>query len=125
MAKIIFEKIENEDIFVSDYKNLIKNNEIDFSREGISVIYGPNGTGKTSLVKALSSEKGTKVKYTYGGNEYTDGSQFFVINDQNNRNIIKGETKDFLLGDDIKKEFELQKYIENEYNRLCTESISI
>lgn len=125
MAKIIFEKIENEDIFVSDYKNLIKNNEINFSREGISVIYGPNGTGKTSLVKALSSEKGTKVKYTYGGNEYTDGSQFFVINDQNNRNIIKGETKDFLLGDDIKKEFELQKYIENEYNRLCTESISI
>lgn len=125
MAKIIFEKIENEDIFVSDYKNLIKNNEIDFSREGISVIYGPNGTGKTSLVKALSSEKGTKVKYTYGGNEYTDGSQFFVINDQNNRNIIKGETKDFLLGDDIKKEFELQEYIENEYNRLCTESISI
>lgn len=77
------------------------------------------------MVKALSSEKGTKVKYTYGGNEYTDGSQFFVINDQNNRNIIKGETKDFLLGDDIKKEFELQKYIENEYNRLCTESISI
>lgn len=125
MEKIIFEKIENEDIFVSDYKNFIRNNEIDFSKEGISVIYGPNGTGKTSLVKVLSSEKGTKVKYTYGGKEYTDGSQFFVINDQNNRNIIQGETKDFLLGDDIKKEFELQKYIENEYNRLCTESTSI
>lgn len=125
MAKIIFEKIENEDIFVSDYKRLTRNNEIDFSKEGISVIYGPNGTGKTSLVKVLSSEKGTKVKYTYDGKEYTDGSQFFVINDQNNRNIIQGETKDFLLGDDIKKEFELQEYIANEYNRLCTESISI
>ena len=125
MAKIIFEKIENEDIFVSDYKKFIRNNEIDFSREGISVIYGPNGTGKTSLVKVLSSEKGTKVKYTYDGKEYTDSSQFFVINDQNNRNIIQGETKDFLLGDDIKKEFELQEYIANEYNRLCTESISI
>lgn len=125
MAKIIFEKIENEDIFVSDYKRLTRNNEIDFSREGISVIYGPNGTGKTSLVKVLSSEKGTKVKYTYDGKEYADGSQFFVINDQNNRNIIQGETKDFLLGDDIKKEFELQEYIANEYNRLCTESISI
>lgn len=125
MAKISFEKIENEDIFVSDYKRLTRNNEIDFSREGISVIYGPNGTGKTSLVKVLSSEKGTKVKYTYDGKEYTDGSRFFVINDQNNRNIIQGETKDFLLGDDIKKEFELQEYIANEYNRLCTESISI
>ena len=125
MDKIIFEKIENEDIFVSDYKKLTKNNEIDFSKEGIAVIYGPNGTGKTSLVKVLSSEKGTKVKYTYDGKEYTDGSQFFVINDQNNRNIIQGETKDFLLGDDIKKEFELQEYIVNEYNRLCTESISI
>lgn len=48
MMKIIFEKIENKDIFVSDYKKLIRNSEIDFSREGISVIYGPNGTGKTS-----------------------------------------------------------------------------
>ena len=77
------------------------------------------------MVKVLSSEKGTKVKYTYNENEYKDGSQFFVINDQNNRNIIKGETKDFLLGDNIKKEFELQEYIENEYDRLCKESISI
>lgn len=125
MSKIVFEKIEKEDIFVSDYKSLTRNNEIDFSRKGISVIYGPNGTGKTSLVKVLSSEKGTKVKYTYDGKRYTDDSQFFVINDQNKRNIIQGETKDFLLGDDIKKEFELQKYIANEYNRLCTESISI
>lgn len=125
MEKIIFEEIKNKDIFGVDYQNFVKNNEIDFSKEQIAVLYGPNGTGKTSLVKVLSSEDGTKVKYTYGENEYTDGSQFFVINDQNNRNIIQGETKDFLLGDDIKKEFELQEYIENEYNRLCTESISI
>lgn len=57
MAKIIFEKIENEDIFVSDYKRPTRNNEIDFSREGISVIYGPNGTGKTSLVKEKKGNK--------------------------------------------------------------------
>lgn len=62
MAKIIFEKIENEDIFVSDYKNLIKNNEIDFSREGISVIYGPNGTGKNKFGEGFIIRKRNKSK---------------------------------------------------------------
>lgn len=125
MEKIIFEEIKNKDIFGEDYQNFVKNNEIDFSKDQIAVLYGPNGTGKTSLVKVLLSEAGTNVKYTYGDESYTDGSQFFVINDQNNRNIIQGETKDFLLGDNIRKEFELQKYIDDEYNRLCVDSISI
>lgn len=125
MEKIIFEKIKNKDIFGVDYQNFVKNNEIDFSKNQIAVLYGPNGTGKTSLVKVLSSEAGTDVKYTYGGKSYTDGTQFFVINDQNNRNIIQGETKDFFLGDNIRKEFELQKYIEHEYKRLCDDSIYI
>lgn len=125
MGKIIFEEIKNKDIFGRDYQNFVKNNEIDFSKDQIAVLYGPNGTGKTSLVKALSSEAGTSVKYTYGEKSYTDGTQFFVINDQNNRNIIQGETKDFLLGDNIRREFELQKYIEEEYKRLCNDSISI
>lgn len=125
MGKIIFEEIKNKDIFGRDYQNFVKNNEIDFSKDQIAVLYGPNGTGKTSLVKVLSSEAGTSVKYTYGEKSYTDGTQFFVINDQNNRNIIQGETKDFLLGDNIRKEFELQKDIEQEYKRLCNDSISI
>lgn len=125
MEKIIFEEIKNKDIFGVDYQNFVKNNEIDFSKNQIAVLYGPNGTGKTSLVNVLSSEAGTDVKYTYGGKSYTDGTQFFVINDQNNRNIIQGETKDFFLGDNIRKEFELQKYIEHEYKRLCDDSIYI
>ena len=119
MNKLIFKKIKNENIFAKDYDDFIKNNEIEFSDNGIAVVYGPNGTGKTSLVKALSNGEGTAVQYLYNGTEYSDDSQFIVINDQNNRNIIKGETSDFLLGDNIKRENELYEYITQEYERIC------
>lgn len=125
MDEIVFTKIENGEIFVSDYNNFTKNNSISFSKEGIAVVYGPNGTGKTSLVKVLSGEKDTSVNYSFNGQNYSDGSLFYIINDQNNRNIIGGSAKDFLLGDDIRREFELQEYIASEYLRLCTESIAI
>lgn len=123
--ELIFSKIVNNTIFVDDYTKFEKNNVVTFSNSGIVVLYGPNGTGKTSLVKVLSGEKGTKVSYNYNGSDYTDNSQFFVINDQNNRNIISGSPKDFLLGDNIRREFELQEYIKIEYLRLCTEVISM
>lgn len=125
MEEIVFTKIENKEIFVNDYKDFMKNNSISFSKEGIAVVYGPNGTGKTSLVKVLSGEKGTTINYSFNGQNYSDESLFYIINDQNNRNIIGGSAKDFLLGDDIRREFELQEYIANEYSRLCLESITI
>lgn len=112
---IKFGLIENADIFTRDFKPLVNNNEIDFpSTEEIVAIYGPNGTGKTSLIRVLEGAKGTKVKFEFEGTEYTSGTGVFhIINDQNNRNIIVGETKDFFLGDNIKREFELQKLLAN------------
>lgn len=114
--KIKFSKIENSGIFTNDFSPFVSNNEITFSHTGISVLYGPNGTGKSSLAKVFSGEKGTALSCEYEGVVYTDATQlFYVINDQNNRNIIKGETKDFLLGDDIRREYELEESTTSTY----------
>lgn len=104
---------------LAKYRNFIKNNELKFSREGIVVIYAPNGTGKTTLSNLLTTDKwkpGVSLHYNFNDLDYeNDNSVFHVISDQNNRNIIAGETKDFLLGDDIAREFELKKYIDSKY----------
>lgn len=113
---IKFTIVENGSIFTNNYKPFVKNNEIVFAaNEEIAVIYGPNGTGKTSLIKVLADHKGTKVEYEFDGKTYTRGKDVFhIINDQNNRNIIEGETKDFFLGDNIRQEHELQVLIAEE-----------
>ena len=58
---ITFNKIENKNIFTPDYKNFVDNNIIEFSKQNIAVIYGPNGTGKTSLIRSIQGEKDTSI----------------------------------------------------------------
>ena len=117
--EIEFSKIENDTIFQHDFFPFDTNNRISFSSNGIAVLYGPNGTGKSSLAKVLAGKKGTSVAFIYNGTEYTDASQIFhVISDQNNRNIISGHTKDFLLGDNIKREFELEDIVNTLYSKI-------
>ena len=61
----------------------------------------------------------------YNGTNYDNGIDIFhVINDQNNRNIIAGTAQDFLLGDNIKREFELQKQIDELYKNILSETIA-
>jgi len=117
---LTFSKIANGDIFTRDFNPFLRNNVIEFSRGArIAVLYGPNGTGKTSLIKALSENNGSEIEFDYEGQTYTSCADVFhIINDQNDRNIIKGETADFLLGDNIRKEVELQKYIADEREKL-------
>ncbi|MCL1875332.1 MAG: AAA family ATPase [Synergistaceae bacterium] len=124
---IKFNKIENGEIFTRDFRPLVKHNEIDFpTTEAIAVIYGPNGTGKTSLIKVLSDKEGTKIEYEYNEQKQTIGkSVFHIINDQNNRNIIRGDTKDFFLGDNIKREFELQEFIISERANIISAIVSL
>ena len=124
-SNILFNKIENGLIFTSAYRTFVKNNTISFSNAGIAVVYGPNGTGKTSLAKVFSSEEGTSISCEYNSVEYENGKEiFYVINDQNNRNIISGTAKDFLLGDNIRKEFELQQFISQKYQDVILKTIS-
>lgn len=78
---ITFNKIENKNISAPEYKNFVKNNIIEFSKQNMAVIYGPNGTGKTSLIRTILGEKDTSIKYQYNGEEYGDDSQFFIVQD--------------------------------------------
>lgn len=74
--RIIFSKIQNGTIFLDDYVNFSKNNIVSFSNQGMAVLYGPNGTGKTSLVKVFSGEKGTSINYEYNGVQYNINYKF-------------------------------------------------
>ncbi len=106
---ILFKKIEIGTIFTHEFRNFISNNVISFSDQGLAVIYGPNGTGKTSLINTLSGKEGSSFIAEYKGKTYTENSDglFFIINDQNHRNIISGTAKDFFIGEDIQREYDL------------------
>ena len=125
MEYLEFKKIKKENVFVDDFENFIKNNTIKFSDNGIAVLYAPNGVGKTSFSKVLNGEDGCSFECTYGTMSINENSNslFYVISDQNSRHIIKGKTREFLLGDNIRKEFELKEEIDNKYTDIFENKI--
>ncbi len=120
--KLKFKKVEYNNIFCEEFKDLKDHNEIKF-KKNIAVLYGPNGTGKTSLSKVLAGnnkEKNICFEVEFKGQENIAGDKIFhIISDQNSRNIIKGSAKDYLIADDIEKEERLIKEIEDGFNLLC------
>lgn len=111
---IEFNKIKKENIFCEEFNNFTQNNVVTFEKNRIAIIYGPNGTGKTSLAKILDQDKGSEYSISIDGTIFTEKDNKFahIISDQNDRNIIQGNTEDFIIGDNIKREYELKKKIE-------------
>lgn len=113
MSKVIFTKIVSGDIFNKAFCPFEYQNELNFSRTGITILYGPNGVGKSSLADVLAGVENSSYEVFYQQKKYTEttSSLFHVISDQKNRNIIKGETNDYLIGENIRREKELENEI--------------
>ncbi|MDC7865687.1 hypothetical protein TH59_10775 [Pantoea ananatis] len=118
--KIVFSKIKKGKIFTDEFINLDKNNKLEFGQKRTCILYGPNGTGKTSFSKVLNQEVGSEYIIFVDDEEHTHKTPKIahVISDQNDRNIIQGETQDFILGDDIKKEYELKEKLNSAFSLL-------
>lgn len=115
--KLVFSTVSNQEIFGEDFANFCQNNIIDLSNRPMAILYAPNGVGKTSLANVLNCKPGTLFDVSYHENEYSpysDEKLFHVIADQNNRNIIEGETEDFILGSNIRAERQLKREIDQE-----------
>lgn len=124
MTNLKINKLKRNNIFQNDFNNLPDNNIIKFDKK-IAVIYAPNGVGKTSFCKTLSGDGEFDIEQVTDTDTIRMNSEHFhVIHDQNGRNIIKGTAKDFLLGDNISREFELKELIENSMDNIYKDIIN-
>jgi len=122
MNSIVFYQIEKDNIFQEDFKDLLRNgnNELNFNNKNNIVIYAPNGSGKSSFCKVLAGEENTKLKYRFDNDSIKEEAKdFFCISDQNGRNLIKGKEKEFLLGDNLKNEYELRITLDKIKESIC------
>lgn len=129
--KIQFSSIKSGEIFCEDFRNLSEvNGEIEFKRMqasgGIAVVYAPNGTGKSSMANLLDVEesdedKSFDAKDENGNTIMPETRAFHVIHDQLMRNVIRGKTTDYLIGAQIRREYELRDRISVAYQNAFTQ----
>ncbi len=120
-----FESLKYQDILEPEFQNLslTGHNCIEFKMNGqcgMAVVYAPNGTGKTTLSNLLGMESSSgsiDFSAVYNLIPITPADKkFHIIGDQSTRNIIRGNTSDYLIGEDIRREYELRHNIEDIFN---------
>ncbi len=119
--KLVFSSIKCETIFEPEFQNLAPNEgTIEFKRMrapgGLAVVYAPNGTGKSSLARVLGAESTSEslsfvVNDDSGAIITPETGAFHVIPDQIDRNVIRGKETDYLIGKQIRREYELKDSI--------------
>jgi len=112
--------LKKGNILGSTFIGMTTNNKIEFSNQGIAVVYGSNGAGKTTIARILSKEDGCEYSIQYKGNQYTQNQDglFHVISDQLGRDVIAGNAREYFLGDNIKREYELRDILDTESARI-------
>ena len=121
--KLEFKFLRNNSIFHEGFEDLISTDRqtIEFKKQpqasgGIAVLYAPNGTGKSTFTHTVGTEESTdevsfEARYNNTAWFGPEDKKFHIIEDQINRNIIPGETSDYLIGQDIRREYRLKKQI--------------
>jgi len=100
-------KLKKGNILKEEFEDLITHNSLSFSKQGISIVYAPNGVGKTTISRIFNGEAGTEVIVDFDGKTYNSSDVkelFHVINDQISRNVISGTTDEYVLGENIENE---------------------
>ena len=126
--QLVFSIIKNGSIFDKDFLNLDSSRgTIEFKHfsapGGIAVVYAPNGTGKTSFTSILEEKASSNEKYfeamdENGNKILPETNVFHIISNQINRNIIPGKTTDYLIGEQIRKEYALRDKINVDFEKM-------
>ncbi len=121
--KLVFSSIKNGTIFEPDFQNLTPDvGTIEFKHMntpgGIAVVYAPNGTGKSSFAKVLEKETANDLSFvaTDDIGATITFNAFHIIQDQINRNVIPGKETDYLIGQQIRREYELRNRINSAFD---------
>lgn len=129
--KLVFSSIINDTIFNEEFQKLTTDNgTIEFKHKhssgGLAVVYAPNGTGKSSLAKVLKNTVSTEsLSFSAVDDKGVllspESGCFHIIQDQLNRNIIQGKESDYLVGDQIRREYELRDQLNSLFLKAFTD----